>query len=150
MDDYIDRGKIRDEACHGCTHRTGKEGCGWPEPCNRLLLEGAEFQGLLRKAGVEQNCRKGKKGHRGYHKGSKTLRSLLEHRMQKCRNTGRSRVQTSVEVKGGYLMPFDFDYFIERNHDVALLIYGNLIDDNRCVKGTDIWFDEYWRVHNGK
>lgn len=37
MADYIDRGKIRDEACNGCTRRIGKDGCGWPQPCNRLL-----------------------------------------------------------------------------------------------------------------
>lgn len=37
MAEYIDREKARNGACNGCTHRIGKEGCGWPEPCQRLL-----------------------------------------------------------------------------------------------------------------
>lgn len=37
MAEYIDREKIREEACKACTHRTGKNSCGWPEPCERLL-----------------------------------------------------------------------------------------------------------------
>lgn len=37
MPEYIDREKIRDEVCNGCTHRIGKDGCGWPEPCQELL-----------------------------------------------------------------------------------------------------------------
>lgn len=37
MAEYIDREKIREEACKACTHRTGKNSCRWPEPCERLL-----------------------------------------------------------------------------------------------------------------
>ena len=37
MADFIDREKIRNEVCDGCTHRTPDNGCGWPEPCNRLI-----------------------------------------------------------------------------------------------------------------
>ena len=37
MAEYIDREKIREETCKGCVHRTGKDGCGWPEPCEKLI-----------------------------------------------------------------------------------------------------------------
>lgn len=37
MAEYIDREKVREEACKGCTHRVGSDGCGWPEPCEKLL-----------------------------------------------------------------------------------------------------------------
>lgn len=46
-------------------------------------------------------------------------------------------------------MPFDMEFFIKRNHDVAIQKYGELLDENRCVKGTDIWFDACWRMHKG-
>ena len=47
-------------------------------------------------------------------------------------------------------MPFDISDFVKRNRDVAIARYGNLLDENRCVKGTDIWFDGYWRMHMGE
>lgn len=37
MGNYIDREKVRQEACNGCTHRIGQDGCGWPEPCGKLI-----------------------------------------------------------------------------------------------------------------
>lgn len=37
MAEYVDREKIRKEACEGCTHRIGEDGCGWPEPCEKLI-----------------------------------------------------------------------------------------------------------------
>lgn len=37
MAEYIDREKIREETCKGCVHRTEKDGCGWPEPCEKLI-----------------------------------------------------------------------------------------------------------------
>ena len=43
----------------------------------------------------------------------------------------------------------DYNYYINRNKEIAYARYGNLIDKNRRVKGTDIWFDEFWRYHNG-
>ena len=46
-------------------------------------------------------------------------------------------------------MPFDIDNFVKRNRDVAISRYGELLDENRRVKGTDIWFDGYWRMHKG-
>lgn len=47
-------------------------------------------------------------------------------------------------------MPFAIDDFIKRNRDVAVSRYADLLDENRSVKGTDIWFDEYWRMHIGE
>lgn len=47
-------------------------------------------------------------------------------------------------------MPFAIADFVKRNRDVAIARYGNLLDENRCVKGTDIWFDGYWRMHRGE
>ncbi len=37
MAEYIDREKIRDETCDGCTYRTDRTGCACPEPCQRLI-----------------------------------------------------------------------------------------------------------------
>lgn len=45
---------------------------------------------------------------------------------------------------------FDYDVHIRRNELKAKSRYGNLIDKNRRVSGTDIWFDEKWRFHNDK
>lgn len=44
---------------------------------------------------------------------------------------------------------FDYDFYINRNKEVAIANYGNLLTAERTVRGTDIWFDEYWRVHKG-
>ena len=45
---------------------------------------------------------------------------------------------------------FDYDVYIRRNELKAKSRYGNLIDKNRRVSGTNIWFDEKWRFHNDK
>ena len=37
MADYIDRKKAREEACRRCTHSIGEDGCGYPEPCGKLI-----------------------------------------------------------------------------------------------------------------
>ena len=47
-------------------------------------------------------------------------------------------------------MPFDISNFVKRNRAVAISRYGDLLDENRRVKGTDIWFDGYWRMHRGE
>lgn len=44
---------------------------------------------------------------------------------------------------------FDYDFYINRNKEVAIANYGHLLTAERTVRGTDIWFDEYWRVHKG-
>lgn len=45
---------------------------------------------------------------------------------------------------------FDREFYIERNKSIAMSRYGKLIDENRRVKGTDIWFDETWILHRGE
>lgn len=45
---------------------------------------------------------------------------------------------------------FNYNFYINRNKQIAYEKYGNLINGNRCVIGATIWFDEYWRYHNGK
>lgn len=47
-------------------------------------------------------------------------------------------------------MPFAIADFVKRNRAVAIARYRNLLDENRRVKGTDIWFDGYWRMHKGE
>ena len=42
---------------------------------------------------------------------------------------------------------FDYDFYIKRNEQVAKEKYGKLLDENRRVIGTDIWFDNCWRLH---
>lgn len=42
---------------------------------------------------------------------------------------------------------FDMEFYIKRNEDTAKRLYGNRLDENRRVKGTNIWFDAYWRIH---
>ena len=42
---------------------------------------------------------------------------------------------------------FDFDFYIKRNEQVAKEKYGEWLDENRRVVGTNIWFDDCWRVH---
>ena len=48
------------------------------------------------------------------------------------------------------LMPFSIADFVKRNRAIAIARYGDLLDENRCVRGTDIWFDGYWRMHRGE
>ena len=43
--------------------------------------------------------------------------------------------------------PFDYDWYIERNKEIAMKQYGDRLDENRRVKGTNIWFDDWWRIH---
>ena len=45
------------------------------------------------------------------------------------------------------LKPFDWEYYIQRNKEVAMATYGNLLDEKRRVKETNIWFDACWRIH---
>ena len=42
---------------------------------------------------------------------------------------------------------FDFDFYIRRNEIVAREIYGDRLDQNGRVKGTNIWYDSFWRIH---
>ena len=42
------------------------------------------------------------------------------------------------------------DFYIKRNEESARKLYGDLLDENRRVKGTDIWFDYVWRIHIGE
>ena len=42
---------------------------------------------------------------------------------------------------------FDRGCYVKRNEDTAKRLYGNRLDENRRVKGTNIWFDAYWRIH---
>ena len=44
---------------------------------------------------------------------------------------------------------FDREFYIARNRAVALHLYGDLLDENRRVRGTDMWFDDAWRFHRG-
>lgn len=39
MAEYIERGAVRERACAGCTRRIGEDGCGFDEPCGRLVAE---------------------------------------------------------------------------------------------------------------
>lgn len=51
-----------------------------------------------------------------------------------------------MKIKGG----MDFEFCIERNRQAVLERYGDRLDENRQVKGTGIWFDECWRIHEGR
>lgn len=42
---------------------------------------------------------------------------------------------------------FDFTWYLQRNKESAIRLYGDRLDKNRKVKGTNIWFDYYWRIH---
>ena len=48
------------------------------------------------------------------------------------------------------LIPFDVRGCVERNKSVAKELYGDKLDKNRRVVGTDIWFDDCWRIHKGE
>ena len=39
------------------------------------------------------------------------------------------------------------EFYIKRNEETAKQLYGNKLDENRRVIGTNIWFDYYWRIH---
>lgn len=38
---------------------------------------------------------------------------------------------------------------VSRNEQIARERYGSLLTEDRRVEGTDIWFDEGWRMHTG-
>lgn len=42
------------------------------------------------------------------------------------------------------------EFYVKRNEESARERYGDLLDENRRVKGTDIWFDWRWRIHVGE
>lgn len=44
---------------------------------------------------------------------------------------------------------FDREFYINRNKEIAVHLYGDLLDENKKVRGTDIWFDDAWRLHQG-
>ncbi len=45
---------------------------------------------------------------------------------------------------------FNVDFYVKRNRAAALKRYGFRLDENRRVKGTDIWFDKNWVFHRGE
>lgn len=42
---------------------------------------------------------------------------------------------------------FDEASYIKRNAETAKMLYGDKLDKDRKVIGTNIWFDSYWRIH---
>ena len=42
---------------------------------------------------------------------------------------------------------FNYEYYIKRNEEIARQRYGDRIDENGNVVGTNIWFDECWCIH---
>ena len=42
---------------------------------------------------------------------------------------------------------FNYDYYIKRNEEVARELYGDRLDETRCVIGTNVYFDGFWRFH---
>lgn len=42
------------------------------------------------------------------------------------------------------------EFYVEKNKQTAISIYGDRLDENRKVIGTNIWFDYYWRIHISK
>ena len=53
------------------------------------------------------------------------------------------------KCRGKNIKPIDKPYYIKRNEETARVLYGDLLDENRRVEGTDIWFDWDWRIHIG-
>lgn len=41
----------------------------------------------------------------------------------------------------------DKAYYIKRNEETAKSLYGDKINVNREVEGTNVWFDVFWRIH---
>ena len=52
-----------------------------------------------------------------------------------------------ISTGGIDMKNFDMEFYIKRNEDTAKRLYGNRLDENRRVKGANIWFDAYWRIH---
>lgn len=42
--------------------------------------------------------------------------------------------------------PFDYYYYTERNKQVALEKYGDRLDTNGNIVGTNYYFDYLWRL----
>ncbi len=42
------------------------------------------------------------------------------------------------------------EFYAKKNKQTAIFIYGDRLDENRKVIGTNIWFDYYWRIHISK
>ena len=42
--------------------------------------------------------------------------------------------------------PFDYGYYIRRNKEAATEKYGDKLDENRNIIGTDYYFDSMWRL----
>lgn len=42
------------------------------------------------------------------------------------------------------------EFYAKKNKQTAISIYGDRLDENRKVIGTNIWFDYYWRIHISK
>ena len=47
------------------------------------------------------------------------------------------------------LEAYDCSRCIAINEQIARERYGSRLTEDRRVKGTDIWFDEGWRMHVG-
>ena len=42
--------------------------------------------------------------------------------------------------------PFDYDFYVQRNKEVALKKYSGKLDENKNIIGTDYYFDNMWRL----
>ncbi len=45
---------------------------------------------------------------------------------------------------------FDVDLCIETHRQSAIKLFGDKIDENKNVIGTDLYFDEFWRLRKRK
>lgn len=41
---------------------------------------------------------------------------------------------------------FDYDFYINKNKETAIALYGDRLDENRNIVGTNFYFDSYWRL----
>lgn len=41
---------------------------------------------------------------------------------------------------------FDYDFYINKNRETAIALYGDRLDENRNIVGTNFYFDSYWRL----
>ena len=41
---------------------------------------------------------------------------------------------------------FDIELLVEIHRQTAISLYGNMLDKNKNVIGTDLYFDEFWRL----
>lgn len=42
--------------------------------------------------------------------------------------------------------PFDSNFYIQRNKEVAMEKYGHRLDKDRNIRGTNYYFDSMWRL----